>query len=130
MRFLAVALLLGGGLVVADDQATKPLSKEEARKKVNEEVTVELFIMVTKDRLEKRGEIYLDAEEDFRDAKNLAIVINKTGAAALAQAGITNPAEHFKEKTLRVQGTVTVVDDIPRIVVEDLKQITIVEKKP
>ena len=35
--------------------------------------------MVIKDRLEKRGEIYLDAEEDFKDEKNFAVVITKAG---------------------------------------------------
>jgi hypothetical protein len=127
---MALLLVLGGlSMVCAESDApsTKPLTKEEARKKVNEEVTVELLIKVSKNRLEKRGEIYLDAEEDFRDEKNLAIVINRAGAALLAQHGIADPAAHFKDKTVRVRGTVTVVDEVPRIVVEDPKQISIVE---
>jgi hypothetical protein len=79
--------------------------------------------------LEKRKEIYLDSEEDFRDPKNLAIVINVDGAATFKKAGIDDPAEHFKGKTIRVNGIVTKENDRPRIVVEDAKQIRIVDKK-
>jgi DNA/RNA endonuclease YhcR with UshA esterase domain len=130
MQFVvALCVLLGACMTLTPAAvAGKPLTKEEARKKVNEEVTVELRIKTTKNRLEKRGEIYLDAEEDFRDESNLAIVINRAGAALFAQAGIADPAVHFKDKTVRVRGKVTVVDEVPRIVVEDPKQISVVEK--
>ena len=37
-------------------------------------------------------------ETNFRDEKNFAVVIAKTGAASLEKAGIDNPAEHFKDK--------------------------------
>ena len=53
-------------------------------------------VKTAKDRLEKRGEIYLDAEEDFKDEKNFAVVITKKGAASLKEAGIADPADHFK----------------------------------
>jgi len=89
---------------------------------------VQMLVRASKDRLEKRGEIYLDSEEDFHDPKNLGVIINKTGAAALAKAGIKDPAAHFKDKTIRVTGTVTEEDKKFRLVVEDPKQIEIVEK--
>ena len=84
----------------------------------------------TKDRLEKRGEIYLDAEEDFKSEKNFAIVITKKGAASLKDAGITDPADHYKGKTLTAKGLVKEVDGVPRIEIDEAKQITKAEKPP
>jgi hypothetical protein len=106
------------------------LTPVEARKQIGEEITVELTVRATKDRLEKRKEIYLDSEENFKDAKNFAIVINVTGAAKLKEKGIGDPAAFYKGKTIRVRGLVRVVDDIPRILVEDADQITVVAKSP
>jgi hypothetical protein len=131
MRTLSVLALFVSGLVViqatADD--TKPLTPVEAIKKVNEKVVVEMQVKATKNRLEKRGEIYLDSEADFRDKKNLGIVVTKIGAAKFKEAGVDDPAVHFKDKTIRVTGTVIIKEERPRIEVEDSKQIQIVEKK-
>jgi DNA/RNA endonuclease YhcR with UshA esterase domain len=131
MRFLSLVMLVVGSLplVAAEPQADKPLSPEEALKRVNEKVLVEMLVKATKNRLEKRREIYLDSEEDFRDPKNLAVVITLAGAEKYKEAGIADPAEHFKGKTIRVSGTVTKENERPRIVVEEPKQIRIVDKK-
>src|ERR1019366_9187128 len=106
-----------------------PLSPVEARKKAGAKVTVEMKVQAAKDRLEARGEIYLDAEPDFRDEKNFAVVITKTGAASLREAGIADPAAHFMDKMIRATGEVKLVQDIPRIEIEDAKQIRIVDRK-
>jgi hypothetical protein len=106
----------------------KPLSPVEARKKVGEKVTVEMTVRAAKDRLEKRGEIYLDAETDFRDKKNFAVVITRAGAAALKKAGIDDPAKHFKDRKIRATGKVKEVEGVPRIEIEDAKQIRIVSR--
>lgn len=101
----------------------KPLSPVEARKQVGKEVTVKMEVKAAKDRLEKRGEIYLDAEEDFKDEKNFAVVVTKAGAASLKAAGVTDIADHFKGKTITATGTVKEVDGVPRIEIDDAKQI-------
>jgi hypothetical protein len=119
-----VAALLAGA-----SPAGKAITAEQATKKAGEKVVVEMLVRASKDRLEKRGEIYLDSEEDFHDPKNLGVVINKAGAAAFARAGIKDPADHFKAKTICVTGTVTVEEERARIVVEDPKQIEVVQKK-
>jgi hypothetical protein len=77
----------------------------------------------------RRGEIYLDSELDFHDEKNFAVVINKAGAASLKKAGIDDPAGHFKDKKIRATGKVKVVDKVPRIEIEEAKQIEIVKAK-
>jgi hypothetical protein len=127
-RVLVVAaLVVGAGAAVAAED--RPLAPVEARKKVGEKITVEMTVRAAKDRLEKRGEIYLDAEPDFRDEKNFAVVITRAGAASLEGAGIANIADHFKDKTIRATGTVKEVDKVPRIEIDDAKQIKVVEGK-
>jgi DNA/RNA endonuclease YhcR with UshA esterase domain len=120
---IAVALLAPAALLA--DDAKKPLTPVEARKQVGKEVTVEMTVKTAKDRLEKRGEIYLDAEDDFKDEKNFAVVITRKGAESLKEAGITGPAGHYKDKTVRATGTVKEVDGVPRIEIDDAKQLVV-----
>jgi hypothetical protein len=121
---------LAAGACLALAAGDRPLTPAEARRKVGEKVTVEMTVRAAKDRLEKRGEIYLDSEADFRDAKNFAVVITKAGAASLKAAGIDNPAEHFRGKTIRATGTVKEVDKVPRIEINDAKQIKAETDRP
>jgi hypothetical protein len=115
------------GLACAADD--KPLTPAEARKKVGQKVTVRMAVRAAKDRLEKRGEIYLDSEEDFRDEKNFAVVVTRAGAASLKAAGVDSPAEHFKGKTVLATGTVKEVDKVPRIEIDDARQIKL-DRRP
>jgi hypothetical protein len=123
------ALVVAAAVPQALTEDTKPLLPAEAIKKVNEKVTVQMRVKATKNRLEKRGEIYLDSEEDFRDPKNLGVVVTRVGAAKFKEAGIDDPAEHFKDKTIRVTGTVLLKEERMRIEVDDPRQIRVVEKK-
>lgn len=126
-------LLLGvsiGALTFAADNSKEPLTPVEARKKVGEKITVQMTVRSAKDRLEKRGEVYLDAELDFRDEKNFAVVITRTGASRLKEAGINDLAQHFQEKTIRATGEVKLVQDVPRIEIEAADQIRIVQTTP
>ena len=112
--------------VAADKEKT--FTPVDARKQVGKEITVKMEVKTAKDRLEKRGEIYLDAEEDFKDEKNFAVVITKAGAASLKEAGITDIADHFKGKTITAKGTVKEVDGVPRIEVDSAKQISVAKE--
>src|SRR5262245_25519521 len=113
MRRYVLTSLLVLGFAVADEPKAKPLSPVEARKKVGEKITVEMTVQAAKDRLENRGEIYLDSELNFRDDKNFAVVITRTGAAKLKEAGIADPAEHFRDKKIRATGVVKEVHNVP-----------------
>ena len=62
------------GIFFLSEAALSPRSTS----KIGEEIAVEMTVMAAKDRLEKRGEIYLDAKEDFRDPKNFAVVISRS----------------------------------------------------
>ena len=125
---MIVRSLLVVGLVAVAVEEPKPLSPVEARKQVGKEITVKMEVKAAKDRLEKRGEIYLDSEEDFKGEKNFAVVVTKKGAASLKEAGIDDPAGHFKGKTITARGTVKEVDGVPRIEVNEAQQIAVVGK--
>jgi hypothetical protein len=124
----ATALVLCS-LATAGPEDSKPITPEEATKKVNEKVVVEMHVKASKNRLEQRGEIFLDSEVDFRNPKNLGVVVTRAGAAKFKKAGIDDPAIHFKDKTIRVTGTVILKEERPRIEVDDPAQIETVEKK-
>jgi hypothetical protein len=112
----------------AEDAPTKPLTPAAARRQVGKKVVVEMKVQAAKNRLEKRGEIYLDSEPDFRDERNFAVVINREGAALFLKHDVADPAAYFRGQTVRVRGLVTVVDEVPRIEVGDPKQIELLRK--
>lgn len=122
-----VALAALQATLLADDKE-KPITPIQALEKVDQEVFVELKIVTTKDRLEKRGEIYLDSQADFRDRNNLAIVITREGAESLQKANIKDPAAHFKDKKIRVRGKVIIKDDVRRIEINEARQIELVKE--
>src|SRR3974377_15234 len=116
-------LFVGGFLVLgsAGSQDEKPLTSVEAIKKVNKKVLVQMQVRAAKNRLEKRGEIYLDSEEDFRDEKNLGNLLTKIGVEKCKKKGVDDPAVHFKGKIIRVRGTVIIKENRPRIEVDEPK---------
>jgi len=116
-------------LLIVTMNDDKPLTPVEARKAVGKTITVQMTVKAAKDRLEKRGEIYLDSEENFKDEKNFAVVINKDGAADLKKKCIDDPAAHFKDKVIIATGEVKEVDGIPRIEVSEAKQIKLASDK-
>src|SRR5262245_7139064 len=109
-------IAFAAGVAAAEEKSLGPV---EARKKVGKEITVKMEVKTAKDRLEERGEIYLDAEDDFKSEKNFAVVITREGAKSLRGAGITDPAEHFRGKTIQARGEVKEVDGVPRIEIDD-----------
>ncbi len=100
----------------------------QARGHVGRECTAELTVRLSKNAA-GRHTYFLDSEEDFHDEKNLSIVISYDHADKFREAGIDDPAEHYKGKTIRVTGKVIEEDDQIRIRVRDPKQITLVEPK-
>ena len=101
-----------------------PPSPQEAANRVNEQVTVEMLIKAAKN-CPHCSQIFLDSEEDHHDPNNLAVAVTDTGAARFKGARIDDPALHFKGKTIRVTGVVTLKDNRPRIEVDDPGQIEV-----
>jgi DNA/RNA endonuclease YhcR with UshA esterase domain len=127
MRICAAILALAflPALATADDDA-KPLTPEAAAKKVNEKCTVEMEVRSTG---KGEGVFFLNSKEDFKAPDNFTIFINKEGVGRLKEAKIEDPASHYKNKKIRVSGTVKLYRDKPEIVVEKAEQIQVVERK-
>ena len=103
-----------------------PLSAPEARTRINEQITVDLVVKAAKN-CQRCSLVFLDSEEDHHDPKNFAVAVTDTGKARFRDAKIDDPAGHFKGKTIRVSGVVTVKDKQPQIEVDDPSQIAAVE---
>ena len=126
----AVALACFAPVCAADDAKTgeKIIPATEIRSHVGKECTALMTVKASKNAAPRRT-YYLNSEEDFHDEKNLAIVISYDHAAKFQEAGIDDPAEYYKDKTIQVTGKVIEEDDEIRIRVDDPKQIKIVEPK-
>jgi DNA/RNA endonuclease YhcR with UshA esterase domain len=123
---IVLALVCLPAWVAADEKDGKPLTPAAAAKKVNEKCTVEMLVKSTG---KSSGVFFLNSKEDFKDADNFTVFINKEGAEKLKEAKIEDPAAHFKNKTIRVTGVVKLYRDKPEIVVEKADQIQVVEQK-
>ena len=119
-------LLTATPVAIADDKETKPVTPGEAAKLVDKKVTVEMEVKSTG---KSSGVFFLNSEEDFKSDKNFTIFISKEGATKFKEAKVDDPAAQFKGKAVRVTGTVKLYKDKPEIVVDDPKQIEMVEKK-
>jgi hypothetical protein len=133
LRLLTIAWMFSSyniaGAYAQEPAQEKALTALQARDKVGSEVLVELTVKAAKNRLEKRGEILLDSEEDFRDENNLAIVVTREGATSFRSRQIEDPAVHFVGKMIRVRGTVILKDDRLRIEINDAAHIVLVPAK-
>ena len=128
--FLIVGIVFTSGGPPAAGDEPKPLTPAEAIKRVGQrEVVVQMVVKQAKDRLDKRGVIFLDSEDDFHDPNNLGVALSAGTAAKFKEKGIADPAAHFRGKTIRVRGCVMKFEERPYLPVLDPAQIEIVEKK-
>jgi DNA/RNA endonuclease YhcR with UshA esterase domain len=126
MRLFALLLALSLPVVVwADDPPAKPVAPADAAKKVNEKVTVEMEVKSTGGKEAS----FLNSEADYKDDKNFTVFIPEAALEKFKKAKIDDPKTHYKGKTVRVTGTVTLYREKPQIKVEDPAQIEVVEKK-
>ena len=128
MRLWMFAILgsfLWLSLALAEDQP-KPIGPAEAAKKVNEEVTLQMEV---KSATLREGVCFLNSEEDFKDAKNFTVFIDKEALAKFKEAKIEDPPAQFKGKTVQVKGKVTLYRDRPQIKLSGPDAIKVVEKK-
>jgi hypothetical protein len=121
---VVLALALMPAFATAEDKEV--LTPEAAAKKVNEKCTVE---MAVKSAGKGSGVFFLNSKENYKDADNFTVFINKEGVAKLKEAKIEDPAAHYINKTIRVTGTVKLYRDKPEIIVEKADQIRVIEKK-
>lgn len=126
MRLLSVlACLLFIPAFVLAEETPKPLTPAEAATKVKEKVTVQMQVKSTGGR----ENCYLNSEEDFKSDANFTIFLSKDAKEKFKKAGIENPVEYYKLKTIQVTGTVIVVEKKPRIAVNEPTELKVIEKK-
>ncbi len=102
-----------------------PLSAPEARTRIGERITVEMPVMAAKN-CQRCSLMFLDSETDHHDPKDFAVAVTDVGKSKFKEAKINDPAGHFKGKTIRVTGVVTVKDKQPQIEVDHPGQIEVV----
>jgi DNA/RNA endonuclease YhcR with UshA esterase domain len=112
---------------VAAQEAPQPIDPAEAARRVDQVVTVE---MTVKSARVVNDVCFLNSEADFKDPKNLTLFLGSDAITALRKAGVSNPAAHYRDKTVRIQGRVTLFRDRPQIVVNDPKELKIVRPRP
>lgn len=126
MRLLsALACLLFIPAFVLAEDTPKPLTPAEAATKVKEKVTVQMQVKSTGGR----ENCYLNSEEDFKSDANFTVFLSKDAKEKFKKAGIENPVEFYKLKTIQVTGTVIVVEKKPRIAVNEPTELKVIEKK-
>jgi hypothetical protein len=128
-RFTAPLVFVVWAALAARAAGDRPLPAAEAVKHPGETVWVEMQVRKAKDRLDRRGLIYLDSEDDFTSPTNLGVTITRVGAAKFRAKGVADPAAHFLGKTVRVRGEVLVFETRPYLPVTDPGQIEVVETK-
>jgi DNA/RNA endonuclease YhcR with UshA esterase domain len=121
---LVLALILSAA-AWATDPPVKPITPAEAAKKVDEKLTVEMEVKSTGGK----DVCFLNSEADYKDAKNFTVFIPEAALEKFKKAKIDDPKTHYRGKTVRVTGTVTLYREKPQIKVEDPTQIEVVEKK-
>ena len=126
LQCLIAGLLLVPFLVAAEEPKPKPITPVEAAKKLREKVTVEMLVKSTGGN----ENCYLNSEDDFTLDSNFTIFLSKDAKEKFKKAGIEDPSEYFKMKTIQVTGLVFAVKDKPRIAVIEVDQIKVIEKKP
>jgi len=124
----AILVLIFGAAIgaMSDDKEPKVIPSAKAKEHIDERCTVEMTVKASKNS-EKRRTYFLDSEEDYRNPNDLAVIIAYDDAEKFKKEGIADPAEHYKDKTIRVTGKVIAEDDQVRIHVTDPSQIKVVE---
>jgi alkaline phosphatase D len=100
----------------------------EAAKMVGQKVTLEMKVNATGSAT-NGSRAFLNSAANYREPGNFTVVLDmRVLADKLKAAGIDEPLVHYRGKTVRVNGTVSMFNDRPQIVVEDVGQISIVDK--
>ncbi len=84
--------------------AAKIITADVARNHVGQKVTVTFKVLHTKAATNPER-VYIDSEKDYRDPRNLGILIESDSLPAFAKAGIPKPATHYEGKNVRITGT-------------------------
>lgn len=119
--------VLKPGAAVADlphSPAAGAISPRDALKRVGQKVVVEMKVQAT-GQAKGGTRLFLNSEKDFRSDLNFTVVLN---AAAMKGKFAKATGETFKDKVIRVSGTVSEFKGSPQILVDDEKQLEVIGK--
>jgi hypothetical protein len=119
---LATIVIWGSFLVgFAAAQVARPLTPAEAQTKVDQKVTVAMDVKSTGGKTAR----FLNSETDFRVEKNFAVFIPNIALASFKKAGIEDPGEYYKGKSIIASGNVEMSQGRPQLRVEGPEQIKV-----
>jgi hypothetical protein len=119
---LATVVVLGLLLVgFVNAQEARPLTPTEALTKVNQKVTVAMEVKSTGGKTAR----FLNSETDFRVEKNFAVFIPNVALASFKKAGIEDPGEFYKGKSIVATGDVEMGQSRPQLRVDSPAQIKV-----
>jgi alkaline phosphatase D len=95
------------------------ISPRDALRRVGQKVVIEMKVQAT-GQPKGGGRLFLNSEKEFRSELNFTVVLN---AAAMKGKWAKATSETFKDKVIRVTGTVSEFRGAPQIQVDDEKQI-------
>lgn len=124
-----VMSVLVGVSALGVESPAKAIKPEDARKHVDQRVTVTFKVQHAKFATNP-DRVYLDSEKDYKDPKNLGLLIQADALPEFKKAGIEKPAEHYDGKTVHATGKVFLKDDLVFIGLEKPAQIEIVKPVP
>ncbi len=100
---------------------------EEARQHVGRLVEVTFVVKKTKYN-PMRNLVYLDSMTDWKDPRNLGVMLTSEGLADLKQnRHIDSPVDFYRDKKIRAVGTITIEEDNPFLKVIKSDQIELVK---
>jgi alkaline phosphatase D len=99
------------------------ISPRDALKKVGEKVVIEMKVQAT-GQAKGGTRLFLNSEKDFKSDLNFTVVLNPAGMKGKWEKAT---GDTFKNKVIRVTGTVSKFRDAPQIEVNDEKQIEFIE---
>ncbi len=129
-NFFALAFLVVSAVAMQTGDSDKPISPAEAIKQIGKScIVVEMTVKKAKERFEKRGILFLDSEDDFKDPNNLGVALSAEVGRKLKEKGIADAAAYFQGKRIRVKGCVMRFEERPYLPVLDPAQITVIDAK-
>jgi len=128
MALVMVALLAArpASLAAADET---PNTLADIQEHIGKEVSIE-FVVASSRVLDSGKFCFLNSQKNFTHKENFTVAIDSKAIAKYAETNVDEPAEHFRGKTIRVRGKVTLYRQKPQIVVSDPAQITEVTSTP
>ena len=129
---LVVAVVtMVASLTRAADEAKIPareIAAAQARQHLNQRVTVQFKVLHAK-AASGPDRVYLDSEKDYKDPRNLGILIEAAALPSFRKAGIEKPADHYDGKTIRLTGKPYLRDGLVFISAARPEEIEIVKQK-